>query len=315
MIRLRIPRVIPSVAAACGRMRTGRTALLSLDSAKAIVGTAVGAAALAVLLPAAAIAQDAQPNAQEAMQGGGMTEERQLDDMRAREHFRVATAYYDEGRFVEAAEQFQEAYDLSRRSQLLYNAYIAWREAHRSAEAANALERYLAETPDAPDRVNLEARLVELRRAVAAEEEREQRLTDAEREAEANRIAAEEAERARREAVSQPEIWPWIVLGVGGAAVIAGAIIGVLALDQATSLSGECPDNLCPPTVDLDERRGNAQLLAGVADGLLIGGGVVAATGLVLSLIFGLGDGEEAPVSAGAGCGPTGCGATLRGSF
>lgn len=284
--------------------------MLSSKTAKALI---VGAA-IAVVLPAGALAQDPQPNAQEAMQGGGMTEERQLDDMRAREHFRVATAYYDEGRFVEAAQQFQEAYELSRRAQLLYNAYIAWREAHRSEEAANALETYLAETPDAPDRVNLEARLAELRRAVAAEAEREQRLTEAERQAEANRIAAEEAERARRQAVSQPEIWPWIVLGVGGAAVIAGAVVGGLALDQATSLSSECPGNLCPPTTDLDERRGNAQLLAGVADGLLIGGGVVAATGLVLSLLFGLG-GDEQPVSAEAGCGPTGCGATLRGTF
>ncbi|HBQ10380.1 MAG: hypothetical protein RLP09_10675 [Sandaracinaceae bacterium] len=285
--------------------------MLSSKTAKALIG----GAALAVLLPAGALAQDQQPNAQQAMQGGGMTEERQLDDMRAREHFRVATAYYDEGRFVEAAEQFQEAYELSRRAQLLYNAYIAWREAHRSAEAANALETYLAETPEAPDRVNLEARLVELRRAVATEAEREQRLTEAEREAEANRIAAEEAERARRQAVSEPEIWPWIVLGVGGAAVIAGAVVGGLALDEATSLSSECPGNFCPPGTDLDERRGNAQLLAGVADGLLIGGGVVAATGLVLSLIFGLGGDSEQPVSAEAGCGPTGCGVTLRGSF
>ena len=35
----------------------------------------------------------------------------------------------------------------------------------------------------------------------------------------------------------------------------------------------------------------------------------------VLSLIFGLGGDGEQPVSAEAGCGPTGCGATLRGSF
>ena len=50
--------------------------MLSSKTAKALIG----GAALAVLLPAGALAQDQQPNAQQAMQGGGMTEERQLDE-------------------------------------------------------------------------------------------------------------------------------------------------------------------------------------------------------------------------------------------
>ena len=133
---------------------------------------------------------DDHQTAEQAMQGGGMTSDHELDDARAREHFTIATRYYDEGRFIEAAQQFEEAYELSGRPELQYNAYIAYREAHQSRRAAAMLRGYLAAVPNAPDRVNLQARLEELERVIEQDEARTQRLTDAERRAE------EEARRA-----------------------------------------------------------------------------------------------------------------------
>lgn len=276
---------------------------------------AVGLIAVA-LFTAPASAQQPE-DAEQAMQGGGMTDHRQLDDARAREHFQIATRYYDEGRFVEAATQFEEAFQLSGRAELQYNAYIAYREAHQRQRAAAMLQGYLDSVPNAPDRVNLEARLVELRRAIEQDEQQAQSLSDAEREAREQSRRAEEEARARRQAEAAPEAWPWVVMGVGAGVLIAGAVVGALALGDASALRGECDDSgFCLPQVDLEERRDDAQTLALVSDSLLFGGGTVAAVGLVLGLIFGLGGGaeEEAP-EASAMCTRAGCYGTIEGTF
>lgn len=67
------------------------------------------------------------------MQGGGMTDQRQLADEQARAHFRVGQSMYDAGRFAEAAHEFEEAFRLSQRSELLFNAYVAFRDADRKS--------------------------------------------------------------------------------------------------------------------------------------------------------------------------------------
>ena len=51
------------------------------------------------------------------------------NDDEGRVHFRLGTAYYESGRFRQAAAEYQQAYDLSRRPALLYNIFLAWRDA------------------------------------------------------------------------------------------------------------------------------------------------------------------------------------------
>ena len=48
-------------------------------------------------------------------------------DMEARQHFMIGKTLYDAGRFQQAAEEFDSAYQLSKRPQLLYNVYVAHR--------------------------------------------------------------------------------------------------------------------------------------------------------------------------------------------
>ncbi|MFK7984584.1 MAG: tol-pal system YbgF family protein [Sandaracinaceae bacterium] len=279
-------------------------------------GEEAGAGAAAAEEPAAEEpAANAPPrapaeNAQQAMSNGGMTQERQLDDDAAREHFRIAQRYYDEGRFPEAASQFEEAYELSGRAELLYNAYIAHREANQLPDAAAMLEQYLNRVLDAPDRVNLEARLVQLQQTIAEDSEQQAAL-------EAARARAEREAAARREAESQGEAWPWVILGVGGAAVIGGVVTGVLALSATNDLTSQCDEfNLCSLSqIEIDSLRDDARTLGLVTDVLLIGGATIAATGLVLGLLFGLGGDSEPDVEASAACTGTGCIANVQGSF
>ena len=280
---------------------------------------------LALTWAAPVAAQEGGQDAQEAMQGGGMTNDGELDDARAREHFQIATRYYDEGRFIDAAEQFEEAFQLSGRAELQYNAYIAYREAHQSRRAAAMLEGYLRMVPDAPDRVNLEARLEELRRAIAQEEQQQQQLTDAEQRAADEAARAAEEARGRREAEAAPEAWPWVVFGVGAAAAIAGAVLAGLAYSDATTLRGECDAaELCLPQTNFAERRDDIRTFALVGDVLLFGGGGVALAGLILGLVFGLGGSSDDGESEGgetdtpevsATCTGVGCYGTIGGTF
>jgi tetratricopeptide (TPR) repeat protein len=241
------------------------------------------------------------------MQGNGITEERALSDEQARLHFRAGVGLYDAGRFPQAAEEFEEAFRLSGRPQLLFNAYVAYRDANDVAGAARCLEGYLRGTPDVEDRVNLEARLRSMREALAEEASR----------------AALLAENERRLAESQalqrgPEVWPWVIAGTGAAMMLGGAVTGGLALSEADALVAACPGGECAPGANLAARRSNAQTLATATDALVFGGAAIALTGVVLGLVLmpsGSDADERSRPTVGAGCTDQGCSATVSGRF
>src|SRR4051794_20172946 len=71
---------------------------------------------------------DGDPNVQ-AQQQAEQEQAMGAMDMEARQHFMIGKTLYDAGRFQQAAEEFDSAYQLSKRPQLLYNVYVAHREA------------------------------------------------------------------------------------------------------------------------------------------------------------------------------------------
>jgi hypothetical protein len=71
----------------------------------------------------------------------------------------------------------------------------------------------------------------------------------------------------------------WIGLGVGGAALVAGSVLGGLTLARESDLLDRgCTDGVCPPALaaELDGYAG----LRGASMGLLYGGGALAALGI-----------------------------------
>src|SRR5262245_31875642 len=62
---------------------------------------------------------------------------------RARESFNRGRIHYENGEFEAAALAFEEAYGLSGRHALLYNLYLAYRDANNQEKAAEALKNYL----------------------------------------------------------------------------------------------------------------------------------------------------------------------------
>ncbi len=270
-------------------------------------------------------------HAQESM-SDATTGEGDMDDDRARGAFRLGRQYYERGQFAQAAAEFERAYGLSGRGQLLFNAYLAYRDAGDQANALRTLQGYLAAVPDAADREHLVARAAALSQSVTESEMRE---AQARAEAEEARLAQQEAEEAARQAredASRPrirhvdgEIWPWVVFGVGAAAAIGGAITGGLALSERGTLDSSCPQQLCSADFDLDGRRSGLATLALTTDVLLIAGGTIAVTGLVLGIVLGPHDEDLSavgttpaptpPPEAGAACTTDGCVATLRTRF
>jgi tetratricopeptide (TPR) repeat protein len=63
-------------------------------------------------------------------------------DAEAREHFQLGRSFYEQGSFQQAAEEFEIAYRLSARPQLLYNVYVARRDAGNQPMAIDALRGY-----------------------------------------------------------------------------------------------------------------------------------------------------------------------------
>lgn len=247
--------------------------------------------------------------------------EQDLTDQQARAHFAVGRALYDSGRFAEAAGEFQQAYDLSRRPTLLYNLYIAYRDSSQPVRARDALRQYLAEVPDVPNRAHLEARLAALDVQVSEQERAEAERARAEeqrREAEAAREAAEARLAARSRA--RPW-WPWLLVGAGAAAIGAGVGVGIDAENRASVIRGLCGSgpscgNYAParggnPPVD---DVGGVLAQAAIADVLWIGGAILAGTGLVLAFQLDDDVSEQVP-GASVACGPSGCAVSLSGSF
>lgn len=262
-------------------------------------------------------------------------------EQEARAHFQLGRTLYDGGRFEEAAREFQQAYDLSRRPQLLYNLFLALRDAAQVEAAIDALRRYLELVPNAQDGESLRARLASMERAQAEQRERERAAqAEAERarqEAEA-RAQSEAAARAEAEAranasvaqaptestsapqenaAAQPtdggtDIGPWIVVGAGGALIATGILTAVLTSGKMSDIEAACPNDVCPADYDLAGNRASGRVLAATTDVLLVTGAAAVGGGLLLYFLTRDGESEAPAATANVGCSMTGCMASAR---
>ena len=83
--------------------------------------------------------------------------------------------------------------------------------------------------------------------------------------------------------------FPWktvglVTAGVGGVALIVGAIEGLSAKSKFDSLQSSCPDKRCPANYDLAAQQSSVRSASSLANVMLIGGGilVVAGVGMVV---------------------------------
>jgi tetratricopeptide (TPR) repeat protein len=236
------------------------------------------------------------------------------DEQIARERFRLGRIHYDNGEFVEAADNFEEAYRLSKREVLWYNIYLAHRDSGNNAKAAEALRMYLSRVEAVENRAQLEARLVNLEKLVKSEVEDKARRDEL-----ARQRAVEPSEQTLSAASShadEPErsFVPYLVLGGGAALVVGGVVAGSMAKSRFDEIEEQCPKREnCDPS--LKATRDSGETLALISPILWgVGAGVVA-TGAVLWVLDWRKTRESSGpsrVAGSLGCGSNGCLGNLK---
>jgi tetratricopeptide (TPR) repeat protein len=195
------------------------------------------------------------------------------DDERARAHFVAAEAYYQDGRFSDAAREFEEAYQLSGRPEMLINLARAQERAGELSGAIATLELLLGRYPQTSYRAEAESHLLTLREQQPAPV--------------AEPAPVDVAPVAEPGAPVEPEkrkLWPprWPTLVVGGAA-LASLLVAVgtgwAAHAKYSDLDDRCPGGACDEPYAHDRDRG--QRLSRTSTGFTFAavalGGVTAA--------------------------------------
>ncbi len=227
-------------------------------------------------------------------------------DAQARARFRVGQSLYETGRFQEAAVEFAAAYDLSQRPELLFNLYVAYRDAGDTSHAVDALRRYLAAMPASLEgRLNLEARLQSLEASLAQQEAAAQQNPQTEV------VYVDRTGAAQRSTHRSPV--GLVIGGVGAAMIITGAITGALALGKVNDLEAMCTGNVCPSTAA--STRDSASTLVTVTDVMLFGGSALVLGGLAYWLFGPKVEEDRPPVDGSAFCAAGTCMAYVRGEF
>lgn len=242
----------------------------------------------------------------------------ELSDEAAMSLFNAASSLYEAGRFLDAARQFESAYELSPRPSLLFNAYLAYRDAGRNASAVRALTAYLESAPDAPDAERLTARLAAMRdsaeEGAAAEAEaaaERERLAAAA--AAAERLAEEERQRADEAIENRRSPVGIVMAAVGGTALVAGLVTGLIASKRFRNLEANCTNSVCSEAADLSGVRPGIQRLQRTTDAMLFGGAALTITGLALTFLL---KSDATPAAEPtAACSFDSCELGVRGSF
>lgn len=202
--------------------------------------------------------QTSAPEDEETDAGGA------LDDDAARVRFEQGLEYYEEARYEEALPEFEAAWELSGRPEMLFNIANAAERAFDHQRAASALEEYLEHVPDSDEADALRRRI---RR---------------------NNEAADSLD-AESESGSGLRLAGWLTLAGGGALGVASLITGLVSSGTHSDLEEACQPT-CPPdrAGDIDSGRSLA-LTSTVLSGVALVAGIA---GVVL-IVVGRDDDED----------------------
>ncbi len=195
------------------------------------------------------------------------------DQEAAKAHFLAGSAYYEQANYPDAVKEFNEAYRLSKRPDLLYNIALCYERLEQLDLAVGALRTYLRDKVDAPDRAIIEERI---RNLELKEAQRANPPVMAER-------APPKPEPARHHF---RDVMPAVIVGsVGAAILIASLGTGLAAHGLHEDLASKCPNNHCPDDPSLKSERDTGDALAISSDALLAVGAAALAVGIVLLII------------------------------
>lgn len=230
----------------------------------------------------------------------------------ARREFEQAETEFGRANYALALRGFERSYELlvghPRRPLVLYNIGRCYEELGRYREARDAYTRYLREAgDDAVQREETEARVRELETRVSMN------AADAPQAARSTTSGTDAASSSPPEATATggPSPVGPIVLGVGTAMLVAGAITGGVTLANRGDLTAMCDEEMRCPSSGRSLAE-DINTLALTTDILLIGGAAIAAAGVILTLVL---QDENPSDSVAMSCDDNGCVAMVRGEF
>ena len=238
--------------------------------------------------------------------------------------FLAGKVVYDEGDYAKAVDSFKDAYrrDCSKTALLNFIAR-AYEAKGDKAEAVNALETYLKRNPKAEDAESVRRRIENLKAQIAA-----QPTANATTTATATSTGTATAPTATGTGTAAPPerghtAGPWVVVGVGGAAVIPGIILTIVGQGDYKSASAGCnrdpngnliPSGTCDPkTVTPAQDKG--LLVRGIGIGILAGGVALIAGGLIWHFLEPTGPVKEGKIRLSPVWQPGYAGLDLTGAF
>lgn len=197
-------------------------------------------------------------------------------ESRFRELVDTGLEAYEARRFDEAATWFLEAYALIPEPELVYNAARSY---EKSLQRERAVEQYETFLTLEGTTARLRAKALDSMKLLRREIEALKETTPAPE----PRAAPRDPPEAPSVAVAPPPRGPnraveISLLSAGGAALVASGVFGVLALRARSDFDDA-------QGADRIERRDEAERNALIADTLLISGGALAATGVILFLV------------------------------
>jgi hypothetical protein len=92
----------------------------------------------------------------------------------ARAHFKQARTHYQLGEYRDALKEFKEAYRLKQDASFLYNIAQCHRQLGELSDAVKLYASYLREAPEAPNRVEVERQIRELKAAVEQQQKQQE---------------------------------------------------------------------------------------------------------------------------------------------
>jgi hypothetical protein len=161
-----------------------------------------------------------------------------------RQHFQAGTSAFDLGLYDKAIAQFTAAYEVKRDPVLLYNIAQAHRLAGHPREASRFYRVYLERTPDAPNRAEVEGKLVELHEAIERLEATQTRLPPDQTQPSlqppaATNLLVQSTAPGRAPRPLSRRWWLWTTVG---GVVVAGVAVG-LGVGLSSGQAAQVPPN------------------------------------------------------------------------
>ena len=195
----------------------------------------------------------------------------------AKKYFTLGSELFNRGDYKAALAQFEESFKYSRKPELLYNMARCHELLGQHEQALSFYDRYLTSAPENAEVIR--SRVANLKQLIAKKREEASRKAAAARKPAP--VPVKEPEPTSSSAMS---VAGWALVGVGGAALVAGAVLGGLTLAKEAELEQAYADaEMTLAEMQDGEAQGEA-MQTGAIVGLAVGGAVAAAGAVLLIL-------------------------------